>query len=85
MNTKKAGRPKGAVSLTQITVAKLLEIINHDPDAIITVGKIWLDKQSKPATLLTQDGDSLPSVILSQLQKEEQEQQEEEKVQFTIS
>jgi len=80
MNAKKAGRPKGAVSLTQITVAKLLEIINHNPDAIITVGKVWLDKQRKPATVLIQDGDSLPSAILAQLQEEE-----EEKVQFTIS
>lgn len=84
MNAKKIGRPKGAVSLTQITVAKLLEIVNHNPDAIITVGKVWLDKQSDSTTLSIQDGDSLPSAILAQLQKEEQEQ-EEEKVQFTIS
>lgn len=72
------GRPKGATSTIDITLAELLAKLNNDPSATVTVGRVWYNKYRNVPVASVQDGDSLPHEIQNQLD-------EETKVEFTIA
>ena len=64
------GRPKGATSTIEITLAELLAKLNNDPAATVTVGRVWYNKYRTVPVASTQDGDSLPQEIQNQLDDE---------------
>jgi len=66
------GRPKGATSTIEISVADLLAKIGDNPNSVVHVGRTWFSKYgSIPETLVrsSQDGDFIPEEILKQLEK----------------
>jgi hypothetical protein len=75
---KGRGRPIGATSTIEITLAELLVKLNNDVNATVTVGRVWYSKYSNVPTASVQDGDSIPQEILNQLD-------EEPVAEFTIS
>jgi hypothetical protein len=72
------GRPKGATSTIDITLAELLAKLNNDPSTTVTVGRVWYNKYCNVPIASVQDGDALPQEIQNQLD-------EEPKVEFTIA
>lgn len=74
MNNEKRGRgrPKGATSTIQISVAELLAKIGNDQNNIVHVGRTWFSKYgliSETQICSSQDGDFIPEEILEQLEK----------------
>lgn len=76
--TKHRGRPKGATSVIEITLADLLAKVS-DPTATVAVGRTWFNKLQVQPARHNQDGDSLPSEIRDQLEEETSD------IEFSIS
>ena len=72
------GRPKGATSTIEITLAELLAKLDNDTNATVHVGRTWYNKYKSVPASSEQDGDSLPQEIQNILD-------EEPKVEFTIA
>lgn len=72
------GRPKGATSTIEITLAELLAKLNNDTNATVQVGRTWYNKYKSVPISSEQDGDSLPQEIQNILN-------EESKIEFTIA
>ena len=68
---KGRGRPVGATSTIEITLAELLAKLDNDVNATVTVGRVWYSKYSNVPTASVQDGDSIPQEILNQLDEEQ--------------
>jgi len=64
------GRPKGATSTIEITLADLLAKVNNDTAATIQVGRTWYNKFKNVPAPSEQDGDSLPQEIQNLLDEE---------------
>lgn len=87
--TKHRGRPKGATSTVEITLADLCEKVGGDMNATIAVGRTWLAKRMTfvaPIVVPTQP----PKIAEASEQndgipKEIQDQLEEPKIEFSIS
>jgi len=79
-NNGKIGRPKGAKSTIEITLADLLMKVGSNPNAVVHVGSTWFAKYSSYviASSSQQDSDTLPPEIQKQLD-------EAEKIEFTVS
>jgi hypothetical protein len=76
--SKMRGRPKGATSTIEITLADLLAKLNNDTNATVHVGRTWYNKFKLVPAASDQDGDSLPQEIQNLLD-------EEAKVEFTVT
>lgn len=83
--TKYRGRPKGATSLTEITLADLMNKVGGDMNATIVVGRVWLAKRScavsEPVSAppIAAQNTGIPQEIEDQLREEEP------KIEFSIS
>jgi hypothetical protein len=64
------GRPKGATSTIEITLAELLAKLNNDTNATVHVGRTWYSKYKSVPVASEQDGDSLPQEIQNILDSE---------------
>lgn len=78
-NNAKIGRPKGAKSTVEITLADLLAKVGSNPNAVVHVGSTWFAKYSSHVVASSQqDSDTLPPEIQKQLD-------EADKIEFTVS
>jgi hypothetical protein len=67
---KGRGRPVGATSTIEITLAELLAKLNNDTNATVHVGRTWYSKYKSVPVASEQDGDSLPQEIQNILDSE---------------